>query len=64
MVLEVQWSVRDRGSYEWVLEDCSPRCYLTSLVLLEQIQTRVRIGELHLVSQIVVMANLFLRVDY
>jgi len=25
VVLEVQWSVWDRGSYGWVPEDCPPR---------------------------------------
>jgi len=64
VVLEVQWSVRDRGSYRWVPEDFPPRCYPTSLVVLGQIQTMVRIGELHMVSRIVSVANLFSSVDY
>jgi len=62
--LEVQWSVRDCGLYEWVPEDCPPRCYPTSLIVLGQIWTTVRIGKLHLVSQIMAMANLFSHVDY
>jgi len=37
VVLEVQWSVRDRGSYEWVPKDCPPWCYPMSLVVLRQI---------------------------
>ena len=49
MVLEVQWSVRDHGSYGWVPEDGPSWCYLTSFVVLGQIQTMVCIGELHLV---------------
>jgi len=48
----------------WVSEDCPPRCYSTSLVVLRQIQTAVRIGELHLVLQIVVVTRSFPHVDY
>ena len=64
MVLEVQWSVRERGSYEWVPEDCLSRCYPMSLVVLGQIQNVIRIGELHLVMQIMIVTRLFPRVDY
>ena len=64
MVLEVQMSVRDRGSYEWVSEDFPPWCYLTSFVVLGQIRTAVRIEKLHLVLRIVAVTNLFPRVDY
>jgi len=64
VILEVQWSVGDRGSYGWVLKDCPHRCYPTSLVVLGQIRTTVRIRELHLVLRIVAMTNLFPRVDY
>ena len=34
VVLELQCSVRDRGSYGWVPEDFPPRCDPTSLVVL------------------------------
>jgi len=64
VVLEVQWNVRDHGSYGWILEDCPPRCWPTSLVVLGQIRTIVRIGELHLVLQIVVVTKSFPHVDY
>jgi len=64
VVLEVQWSVRDRGSYGWVPEDCHPRCYSMSLVVLGQIQTMIRIWEVHLVLRIVAVTRLFPRVDY
>ena len=64
MILEVQWSVRDHGSYGQVLEDCSPRCYPMSLVVFGQIWTTVRIEELNLVLQIVSATSLFSRVDY
>jgi len=64
VILEVQWSVGDRGSYGWVLEDCSPWCYPMSLVVLGQIQIVVHIEELHLVLRIVVVTRSFPRVDY
>jgi len=63
MVLEVQWRVQDRGSYGWVPKDCPPRCYPTSLVVLGQIRTEIRLGELHLVLRIVIVTSLFPRVD-
>jgi len=55
--------VRDRGSYEWVPENCPPRWYPTSLVFLGQIRTTIHIGKLHLVLWIVAMTRLFPRVD-
>ena len=64
MVLKVQWSVRDRGSYGWVSEDCPPRWYPTSLAVLGQIRIAVHIRELHLVLQIMVVTRLFPCVDY
>ncbi|QCD79179.1 hypothetical protein DEO72_LG1g2818 [Vigna unguiculata] len=64
VVLEVQWSVRDRGSYGWVPEDCPPRCYPMSLVVLGQIRIVICIRELHLVLRIVVVTRSFPRVDY
>jgi len=42
----------------------APSVLVDELVVLGQIQTAVRIRELHLVSQIVAVANLFPRVDY
>jgi len=56
VVFEVQWSVRDRGSYGGVLKDCPLQCNGLSLVVLGKLRTAVRFGELHLVSQIVAMA--------
>jgi len=44
VVLEVKWSVWDRGSYGWVPEDCPPRCYPMSLVVLGQIRLRFILG--------------------
>ena len=64
MILKVKWSVQDRDSYERVPEDCPPRCYPMSLVVLGQIRTTVRIGQLHLVLQIVATTSLFPCVDY
>ena len=56
--------MQDCGSKGWVSKDCPPRSYPTSLVVLEQIRVVVRIGELHLVLQIVVVTRSFPRVDY
>ena len=64
VVLEVQWSVRDRELIGWVLEDCPHRFYLVSLVVLGQIRTLVRIGELHLMLRIVAVTRSFPRVYY
>jgi len=64
VVLEVQWSVRDRDLYRWVPNDCPPWCYPTSLVVLRQIRTAIRIGELDLVLWIVVVTRLFQCVEY
>jgi len=64
VVLEVQWSVRDCGSYKWVLKDYPHRYYPTSLVVLGQIQIAIRIGELDLVLRIVVVTRSFSHVDY
>jgi len=64
VVLEVQWSVWDCGSYGWVPEDCPPQCYPMSLVVLKQIRIVVRIRELHLVLRIVAVTRSFPRVDY
>jgi len=49
----------------WIgMKDGPPQCCSTSLVGLRQIQTALRIGELHLVLGIVAATRLFPLVDY
>ena len=56
--------MQDRDSYGQVLKNCPPWCYPTSLVVLGQTRTTVRIVELHLVLWIVAATSLFPCVDY